>query len=85
MPKICVIACCDSRVDPALILDAKPGDLFVIRNVANIVPDFENLKENLDRFHSVAAGLELAVKKHKVEAIVILGHSKCGGNFNLIL
>jgi carbonic anhydrase len=66
-------------VDPALILDAKPGDLFVIRNVANIVPSFENLKENLNRFHSTAAGLELAVKKHQVESIVVLGHSKCGG------
>lgn len=43
-PKICVIGCCDSRVDPALILDAKPGDLFVIRNVANLVPNFETLK-----------------------------------------
>jgi len=74
-----VISCCDSRVDPALILDAKPGDLFVIRNVANIVPSFENLKENLNRFHSTAAGLELAVKKHQVESIVVLGHSKCGG------
>ena len=64
-----------------MILDAKPGDLFVIRNVANLVPNFETLKKNLQRFHSIAAGLELAVKKHHVEAIVVLGHSKCGGNF----
>lgn len=80
-----MIGCCDSRVDPALILDAKPGDLFVIRNVANLVPPFQIYKESLHRFHSLAAGLELAVKTHKVEAIVVLGHSKCGGikfNYN---
>jgi carbonic anhydrase len=74
-PKTVVVSCCDSRVEPAFILDCKPGDLFVIRNVANIVPPCEN--DNMH--HGTSAGLEFAVKSLGVENIIILGHSNCGG------
>lgn len=74
-PKTLIIGCCDSRVDPAIISSASPGDLFVIRNVANLVPPFE--KQN--GLHGVSAAIEYAVINLKVENIVILGHKKCGG------
>jgi carbonic anhydrase len=74
-PEIMVIACCDSRVDPALILNCGPGDLFVVRNVANIVPPFEK-----DQPHpGTSAALEFAVKVLNVKHLVVLGHSQCGG------
>lgn len=74
-PEVMVIACCDSRVDPALILQCDPGDLFVVRNVANIVPPYE--KD--DSHHGTSAALEFAVCFLKVKHIVLLGHSQCGG------
>jgi len=76
-PEILVIACSDSRVDPALIAQAKPGELFVVRNVANLVPPYEMR----DAYHGTSAALEYAVKKQflNVKHIIILGHSKCGG------
>ncbi len=74
-PKVLVIACCDSRVDPAIILNAKPGDLFVIRNVANIIPP---ICEN-DPHRSAASAIEYAVKHLNVSSILILGHAQCGG------
>jgi carbonic anhydrase len=74
-PKIMVVACCDSRVDPALILQCEPGDLFVVRNVANIVPPYE--KD--DAQHGTSAALEFGVRFLQVEHLVILGHSQCGG------
>lgn len=74
-PLIMVIACCDSRVDPALILQCDPGDLFVVRNVANIVPPYE--KD--DAHHGTSAALEFAVCFLKVKHIILLGHSQCGG------
>ncbi|MBP9721899.1 MAG: carbonic anhydrase [Gammaproteobacteria bacterium] len=74
-PGIMVIACCDSRVDPALILQCDPGDLFVVRNVANIVPPYE--KDELH--HGVSAALEFAVCHLKVKHLILLGHSQCGG------
>lgn len=74
-PKVLVIACSDSRVDPALLTNSNPGDLFVIRNVANLVPPYEP-DENK---HGVSAALEYAVKILEVESIVIIGHSDCGG------
>lgn len=75
-PKILVVACCDSRVDPALVLDCAPGDLFVIRNVANLVPPDEN---RIGGRHGTSAALEYGVKTLCVEHIVVLGHAQCGG------
>ncbi|MDD2699620.1 MAG: carbonic anhydrase [Sideroxydans sp.] len=75
-PKILVVACCDSRVDPALVLDCAPGDLFVIRNVANLVPPDEN---RIGGRHGTSAALEYGVKTLGVEHVVVLGHAQCGG------
>lgn len=75
-PKTLIIACSDSRVDPALMASANPGDLFVVRNVANLVPPFESARAGL---HGVSAAIEFAVVSLKVENIVILGHRQCGG------
>ncbi len=74
-PKTIVIACCDSRVHPVQILDAEPGEVFVVRNVANLVPACVDDKKT----HGTSAALEYAVKYLKVEHIVILGHAHCGG------
>ena len=74
-PKVLVIGCSDSRVDPAILTGCAPGDLFVVRNVANLVPPCE-----LDsHHHGVSAALEYAVCHLEVERIIILGHSGCGG------
>jgi carbonic anhydrase len=70
-----VIACSDSRVDPAQIFDTSPGEIFVVRNVAALVPPFET---NPGR-HGVSAALEFAVQVLKVGEIVVMGHGKCGG------
>jgi len=79
-PKIMVVACCDSRVDPAILLQCDPGDLFVVRNVANIIPPFEN-----DEYHhGTSAALEFAIRRLNVEHLIILGHSQCGGIESLI-
>jgi carbonic anhydrase len=75
-PKTLVVACCDSRVDPALILNCVPGDLFVIRNVANLVPPAESRPGGR---HGTSAALEYAVRTLKVERIIVLGHARCGG------
>jgi carbonic anhydrase len=74
-PKALVIACGDSRSDPAIITDCDPGDLFVIRNVANLVPPYETDSG----FHGVSAALEFAVLHLQVNYIIVLGHSQCGG------
>lgn len=74
-PHTLVIACSDSRADPALIFDAAPGQLFVVRNVANLAPPYEPD----GRLHGVSAALEFAVKVLKVERIVVMGHAYCGG------
>ncbi len=74
-PKVMVVACCDSRVDPALILQCNPGDLFVVRNVANIVPPYEKDEAH----HGTSAALEFGVCFLKVEHLILLGHSQCGG------
>lgn len=74
-PEIMVVACCDSRVDPALILQCDPGDLFVVRNVANIIPPFE--KD--DAHHGTSAALEFGVCFLKIKHLILLGHSQCGG------
>ncbi len=75
-PRALVIACSDSRVDPAILTDAKPGDLFVVRNVANLVPPYE---KSDDAYHGVSAAMEYAVLHLKVDAIIVLGHAGCGG------
>ena len=80
-PKILVVACCDSRVDPALILNCAPGDLFVIRNVANLVPPVESRSGGR---HGTSAALEYGVCTLGVEHIIVLGHAHCGGIRSLV-
>ncbi len=80
-PKTLVIACSDSRVDPSLMASADPGELFVVRNVANLVPPYESARSGL---HGVSAAIEFAVKNLKVENIVVLGHRQCGGIQSLV-
>jgi carbonic anhydrase len=74
-PKILVIACSDSRVDPAIVLKCEPGDLFVVRNVANLVPPYE--PDN--SYHSTSAALEFAVCQLGIKHIIVFGHTQCGG------
>ena len=74
-PETMVIACCDSRSAPEVIFDAGPGELFVLRNVANLVPPYEPDGE----FHSTSAALEFAVQSLKVKNVVVMGHGRCGG------
>ena len=74
-PRVMVIACSDSRVDPAQIFDTNPGEIFVVRNVAALVPPFETTPGR----HGVSAALEFAVQVLKVGEIVVMGHGKCGG------
>lgn len=74
-PKVCMIACADSRVDPAFVMQVEPGEVFTIRNVANLVPPYEEQ----GTYHGVSAALEYAVTKLEVEDIVVLGHAHCGG------
>ena len=75
-PSTLVIACSDSRVDPATIFNADPGELFVIRNVANLAPPCEDGKQG---YHGTSAAIEFAVLKLHVETILVLGHAQCGG------
>ena len=74
-PAVMVIGCCDSRVSPEVIFDAGPGELFVMRNIANLVPVYQP-DENA---HGVSAALEYAVSVLRVKHIVVLGHAQCGG------
>jgi carbonic anhydrase len=74
-PEIMVIGCCDSRVSPEVIFDARPGELFVVRNVANLVPPYTPD----GAYHGVSAALEFGVGALKVKHIVVLGHAHCGG------
>lgn len=84
-PKLMVIACSDSRVDPAILFQTKPGEVFSVRNVANLVPPYSPDKG----IHGVSAAIEFGVLDLKIKDIVILGHAHCGGikalcnNFNL--
>jgi carbonic anhydrase len=75
-PRTMVIACSDSRVDPATIFNAAPGELFVIRNVANLAPPCEDGHMG---FHGVSAAIEFAATKLFVETILVMGHAQCGG------
>jgi carbonic anhydrase len=74
-PPVCVISCCDSRVDPVTIFDAEPGHLFVIRNVANLVPPFRAG----DGLQGTSTAIEFAVRHLKVRHMMVLGHARCGG------
>jgi carbonic anhydrase len=74
-PEVMVIGCCDSRVSPEAIFDAGPGELFVVRNIANLVPVYQPD----EGAHGVSAALEYAVNVLRVKHIVVLGHAQCGG------
>jgi carbonic anhydrase len=74
-PQIMIIACCDSRAAPEVIFDAGPGEVFVVRNVANLVPPYAPDGE----YHGTSAALEFAVMALKVTEIVVMGHGRCGG------
>ncbi len=74
-PETLVVACCDSRAAPETIFNALPGEIFVVRNVANLVPPYDPD----DQYHATSAALEFAVQSLKVKDIVVLGHGRCGG------
>ncbi|MGS1007708.1 carbonic anhydrase [Achromobacter anxifer] len=76
-PEILIIGCCDSRVSPEVIFDAGPGEMFVVRNVANLVPPCEPDSES--SYHGTSAAIEFAVNGLNVKHIVVLGHASCGG------
>lgn len=74
-PEVMVVSCCDSRVEPEAVFSAMPGELFVVRNVANLVPPYETS----GKYHGVSAALEFAALNLRVKHIVVVGHSGCGG------
>jgi len=74
-PTAMAIACCDARVDISAIFDTEPGELFILRNVANLVPPYEPE----GRYHGTSAAIEFAVQELKVPHLIVLGHSRCGG------
>jgi carbonic anhydrase len=74
-PRVMVLSCADSRVDPAQIFDARPGEMFVVRNIAALAPPYETSRG----FHGVSAALEFAVTQLEVEEILVMGHGLCGG------
>lgn len=74
-PKVMILSCADSRVDPAHIFDARPGEMFVVRNIAALAPPYETSRG----FHGVSAALEFAVTQIRVSEILVMGHGLCGG------
>ena len=74
-PSVMLIGCCDSRVSPEVIFDARPGEIFVVRNVANLMPPYAPN----DDLHGTSAALEFGVMGLRVEHIVVMGHAQCGG------
>jgi len=74
-PRALIVACSDSRADPAIIFDTDPGEIFVVRNIANLIPPYETGGGR----HGVSAALEFAVTQLNVPEIVIMGHERCGG------
>jgi carbonic anhydrase len=74
-PDVMLVSCCDSRVDPETIFSAMPGELFVVRNVANLIPPYETG----GRYHGVSTAIEFAVLNLRVKHLVVMGHSGCGG------
>ncbi|MGV8996030.1 MAG: carbonic anhydrase [Parvibaculaceae bacterium] len=74
-PKALIIACCDSRADPAMIFSADPGELFVVRNVANLVPPYQPD----EHYHGTSAAIEFGVEGLDIKDIIVMGHARCGG------
>ena len=74
-PKVMILACADSRSDPSQIFDARPGEMFVVRNIAALAPPYETSQG----YHGVSSALEFAVTQLKVEEILVMGHGFCGG------
>lgn len=74
-PSVAVVACSDSRVDPAIVLQTEPGDIFAVRNVAALVPPYEEG----GLYHGTSAALEFAVEGLSVDHIIVIGHAQCGG------
>ena len=74
-PQVMILSCADSRVDPAQIFDARPGEMFVVRNIAALAPPYETSRG----FHGVSAALEFAVTQLRVGEILVMGHGLCGG------
>jgi carbonic anhydrase len=74
-PRVMVLSCADSRVDPAQIFDARPGEMFVVRNIAALAPPYETSRG----YHGVSAALEFAVSQLEVAEILVMGHGLCGG------
>lgn len=74
-PRALMIACCDSRCDPALLTDCEPGDMFVVRNVANLVPPYDQAR----LFAATSSAIAFAVSSLEVEHVIIMGHAHCGG------
>ncbi|HYD15159.1 MAG TPA: carbonic anhydrase [Hyphomicrobium sp.] len=74
-PQVMIISCCDSRVDPETIFTAMPGEMFVVRNVANLVPPYETG----GKYHGVSTAIEFAVMNLRVKHLIVMGHSGCGG------
>lgn len=84
-PKTIIIACCDSRVDPAILFNVEPGSLFIVRNVANLVPPYVNDDGSSQvKYYATSAALEFAVNSLHVENIIVLGHANCGGISSVI-
>src|SRR6476620_6658222 len=74
-PQVMILACADSRSDPAQIFDARPGEMFVVRNIAALAPPYETSRG----YHGVSSALEFAVTQLKVGEILVMGHGMCGG------
>lgn len=77
-PHTLFITCVDSRIDPNRLTRSKPGELFVIRNIGNIVPPYDPLERNVEHFLAITSAIEYSIKKLKVKNIIICGHSNCG-------
>lgn len=74
-PKALIIACCDSRADPAMIFSADPGELFVVRNVANLIPPYQPD----EHYHGTSAAIEFGIEGLDIKDVVVMGHARCGG------
>ncbi|AWD32218.1 Carbonic anhydrase 1 [Candidatus Kinetoplastibacterium sorsogonicusi] len=81
-PECMIISCCDSRVSPEVIFNVNPGEMFVIRNVANIVPPYD--KDHKTSYHGTSAAIEFAVNVLNIKHIIVLGHASCGGIASLL-